>query len=161
MAEFEPNGEHAGGMASLQVAEAHLTTLLNLSSSLDGKAMFIVGADLALFGVFVGAIAALDASWLAVIPPGAVMIAIAAFGWRTVRPRDLAHFPIPSIALALRGSGQPNDQLAWLYVEAINDAVLDASSEFDRKGDALFWLAVGSAVKIAAMVVTLAVSLNV
>ncbi len=68
MAEFEPNAEHAGGMASLQVAEAHLTTLLNLSSSFDGKAMFIVGADLALFGVFVGAIAALDASWLAIIP---------------------------------------------------------------------------------------------
>ena len=161
MAEFEPNGEHAGGMASLQVAEAHLTTLLNLSSSLDGKAMFIVGADLALFGVFVGAIAALDASWLAIIPAAVIMAAIAAFGWRTVRPRDLAHFPIPSVALALRGSGQPNDQLAWLYVEAINDAVLGASSEFDRKGDALFWLAVGSAIKIAAMVVTLAVSLNV
>ena len=161
MAEFEPNGEHAGGMASLQVAEAHLTTLLNLSSSLDGKAMFIVGADLALFGVFVGAIAALDASWLAIIPAAVIMAAIAAFGWRTVRPRDLSHFPVPSVALALRGSGQPNDQLAWLYVEAINDAVLDASSEFDRKGDALFWLAVGSAVQVTAMVVALAVSLNV
>lgn len=161
MAEFEPNGEHAGGMASLQVAEAHLTTLLNLSSSLDGKAMFIVGADLALFGVFVGAIAALDASSLAIIPAAVIMAAIAAFGWRTVRPRDLSHFPVPSIALALRASGQPNDQLAWLYVEAINDAVLDASSELDRKGDALFWLAVGSAVQITAMVVTLAVSLNI
>lgn len=113
MAEFEPNGEHAGGLASLQVAEAHLTTLLNLSSSLDGKAMFIVGADLALFGVFVGAIAALNASWLAVIPPGIVMLAIAAFGWRTVRPRDLAHFPIPSVALALL-EGADNPTTSWL-----------------------------------------------
>lgn len=161
MTQFEPNAEHAGGMASLQVAEAHLTTLLNLSSSLDGKAMFIVGADLALFGVFVGAIAALDASWLAIIPAAVIMAALAVFGWRTVRPRDLSHFPVPSIALALRGSGQPNDQVAWLYIEAINDAVLDASSVLDRKGDALFWLAVGSAVEIAAMVVALAVSVNV
>ena len=161
MAEFEPNGEYAGGMASLQVAEAHLTTLLNLSSSLDGKAMFIVGADLALFGVFVGAIAALDASWLAVIPPGAVMIAIAAFGWRTVRPRDLAHFPIPSIALALRGSGQPNDQLAWLYVEAINDAALQTAREVESRVRALIWLAIASALHIVAMGVALAVVLNV
>lgn len=161
MAEFEPNGEHAGGMASLQVVEAHLTTLLNLSSSLDGKAMFIVGADLALFGVFVGAIAALDASWLAVIPPGAVMIAIAAFGWRTVRPRDLAHFPIPSIALALRGSGQPNDQLAWLYVEAINDAALQTAREVESRVRALIWLAIASALHIVAMGVALAVVLNV
>ena len=161
MTQFEPNAEHAGGMASLQVAEAHLTTLLNLSSSLDGKAMFIVGADLALFGVFVGAIAALDASWLAIIPAAMIMAAIAAFGWRTVRPRDVVHFPVASIALALRGSGQPNDQVAWLYVEAIGAAALDISRELDRKGDALFWLAVGSAVKIAAMVVTLAVSVNV
>ena len=111
MTRFEPNTEHAGGMASLQVAEAHPTTLLNLSSSLDGKAMFIVGADLALFGVFVGAIAALDASWLAIIPAAMIMAAIAAFGWRTVRPRDAVHFPVASIALALRGSGQPNDQV--------------------------------------------------
>ena len=161
MTQFEPNAEHAGGMASLQVAEAHLTTLLNLSGSLDGKAMFIVGADLALFGVFVGAIAALDASWLAIIPAAVIMAAIAAFGWRTVRPRDLSHFPVPSIALALRGSGQPNDQVAWLYIEAINDAVLDASNVLARKGDALFWLAVGSAVQIAAMIATLAVALNV
>lgn len=161
MTQFEPNGEHAGGMASLQVAEAHLTTLLNLSGSLDGKAMFIVAADLALFGVFVGAIAALDASWFAIIPAAVLMAAIAAFGWRTVRPRDLTHFPAASIALALRESGQSNDQLAWLYVEAISEAALDTSRELDRKGDALFWLAVGSAVKIAALVVTLAVSLNV
>lgn len=161
MTQFEPNAGHAGGMASLQVAEAHLTTLLNLSGSLDGKAMFIVGADLALFGVFVGAIAALDASWLAVIPPGAVMAAIAAFGWRSVRPRDVVHFPVASIALALRGSGQPNDQVAWLYVEAISAAALDISRELDRKGDALYWLAVGSAVQIAAMITTLAVALNV
>lgn len=161
MTQFEPNAEHAGGMASLQVAEAHLTTLLNLSGSLDGKAMFIVGADLALFGVFVGAIAALDASWLAIIPAAVIMAAIAAFGWRTVRPRDLSHFPVPSIALALRGSGQPNDQVSWLYIEAINDAVLDASNVLARKGDALFWLAVGSAVQIAAMIATLAVALNV
>lgn len=161
MAEFEPNGEHAGGMASLQVAEAHLTTLLNLSSSLDGKAMFIVGADLALFGVFVGAIAALDASWLAIIPAAVIMAAIAAFGWRTVRPRDLSHFPVPSIALALRASGQPNDQLAWLYVEAINDAVLQVAREVESKVRALIWLAIASALHIVAMGVALAVVLNV
>ena len=156
MAEFEPNGEHAGGMASLQVAEAHLTTLLNLSSSLDGKAMFIVGADLALFGVFVGAIAALNASWLAVIPPGAVMIAIAAFGWRTVRPGDLIQFPSPSDVLALAAGGRANDELAWIYVDAINGAALDAAGEVGRKRTALIWLAAGSALQVVVMAVTLA-----
>lgn len=161
MTQFEPNAEHAGGMASLQVAEAHLTTLLNLSGSLDGKAMFIVGADLALFGVFVGAIAALDASWLAIIPAAVIMAAIVAFGWRTVRPRELGHFPVPSLALAFRGSGQPNDQLAWLYVEAIRDATLSTARDIESRVRALIWLAIASALHIVAMGVALAVVLNV
>ncbi len=161
MTQFEPNAEHAGGMASLQVAEAHLTTLLNLSSSLDGKAMFIVGADLALFGVFVGAIAALDASWLAIIPAAVIMAAIAAFGWRTVRPRDVVHFPVAAIALALRGSGQSNDELAWLYVEAIGEAAVRATREIEGSVRALIWLAIASALHIVAMGVALAIALNV
>ena len=46
----------SGGMAALQVAEAHLTTLLTATDALDSKATFLLAVNVALFGVFFGAV---------------------------------------------------------------------------------------------------------
>ena len=43
-------------MAALQVAEAHLTTLLTATDALDSKATFLLAVNVALFGVFFGAV---------------------------------------------------------------------------------------------------------
>ena len=157
MASPQSNSEYAGGMASLQVAEAHLTTLLDASEGLDGRAMFIVALNVALFGVFFGVVASLEWSWAAIGAPGAIAATICALGWQTVRPRRIAQFPEPTELLKFSEQGQSDEQLAWLYVQSIEDAAEALGGIAGMKEKYVIRLAVCSAAHVIALVVSVTV----
>ena len=98
-----------GGMAALQVAEAHLTTLLTATDALDSKATFLLAVNFALFGVFFGAVisATNPTVWITLMAPAVLSALLLVVGLWTVRPRDLSQNVRPKdLLLHKRGSSR-------------------------------------------------------
>ena len=121
------------GMASLQVAGAHLTTLLSATDALDNKAMFMGALNLALFVAFVGAVVGLALSAWAIAAPAILLCLTLGLGWWCVKPRTISQFNDPEFLLQNRGGGWTDHYLAWTYVGAIAEASSAVQSEIRRK----------------------------
>lgn len=142
-----------GGMASLGVSQAHLGTLLSATDGLDGRAMFLGALNLALFGVMVGVVAALDQPLWAIVPSGVVLVVAAVLTWRIVQPREIEQFPSAAELLRLyAGSGHDDDTVAWLAVEAIAWASAFAVDDLRDKARKTRWLAALSLLQAGAFV---------
>lgn len=122
------------GMASLQVASSHLSTLLGATDSLDGKVMFLAAVNLALFAAFIGAVVGLSLSaWLTFVP-GVIACAGMLLAWLCVKPRTILQFNDPDGLLQNRVGGWTDHTLAWYYIEAVSQASGDVEREISRKG---------------------------
>ena len=122
------------GMASLQVASSHLSTLLGATDSLDSKVMFLAAVNLALFAAFIGAVVGLSLSaWLTFVP-GVIACAGMLLAWLCVKPRTILQFNDPDGLLQNRKGGWTDHILAWYYIEAVSEASGDVEREISRKG---------------------------
>ena len=148
-----------GGMAALQVAEAHLTTLLTATDALDSKATFLLAVNVALFGVFFGAVisATKPTDWIALTAPAVLSTLLLVVGFWTVRPRDLSQFVRPQDLLLHKGNVFSSDQLAWSYVVSIGRACELVNEVLDVKARGIGLLAAGTALHILAIGVSAAV----
>ena len=128
--------DSAGGMAALQVAQAHLSTLLTATDTLDGKASLVVAVNVALFGVFFGALisATEPTAWVALAAPAPIFVAALMFGVLTLRPREMNQFVAPSDLLTHMTGEYSNDVLAWSYVESIKIACAGVSRVIEEEG---------------------------
>lgn len=149
-----PELSESEGMSSLQVATAHLATLLSATDSLDNKAMFLAAVNLALFAAFVGAIVGLSLSAWAVLAPGIAVFATLILGWFCVRPRTISQFNDPAGLLQNRLGGWSDHFLAWYYVEALSEASDDVTSEVERKGKYVRIIALSSLLHVGALVIS-------
>ncbi len=148
-----------GGMAALQVAEAHLSTLLIATDALDSKATFILAVNVALFGLFFGAVisASDPTEWVALTGPAILSTLLLLGGAWTVRPRELNQFVRPQDLLEHIDEGFGSDQLAWSYVESIADASESVGGVLNAKATGIGLLALGTVLNIAAIGVSTAV----
>ena len=115
--------ESADGLASLQIAQAHLEILLTANENLDGKAGILTAVNIAFYAVLFGALlAAEERSWWVAAAPSLLMIGVLTQGWRTMRPRRLRQFPSPRQLLQFQASGRTDHELAWIYLRSIATA---------------------------------------
>lgn len=130
---FEPDS--AGGMAALQVAQAHLSTLLAATEALDGKASLVVAVNVALFGVLFGTLisATEPTAWVALSAPAAIFLVALIIGGLTLRPREMSQFVAPENLLTHMTGKFGNDALAWSYVESIKIACAGVSRVIEEK----------------------------
>ena len=126
MAPPEIGAPQSGGMATLQVAVAHLEMIHQAIDAVDSKAMFYVGLNFVGLGIFVGALGPLGWSVWAAVTPGALTLIVASLGGWTLWPRDVSQFPAPDVMAAFEGEGYSNDQLAWTYIGTIAEATTQA-----------------------------------
>lgn len=143
----------SGGMAALQMAEAHLTTDLGSIDAVDSRAMFLVGLNVAGAGIFTGAVAALSWSLVCLIAPLALATLTVVVGLWCLWPRRVPQFPAADELLTYRTIGATDDQLAWANVESISkasDAVRDLLARKIRLTLLLFVLTVAQLAAIAA-----------
>ncbi|MCY4617644.1 MAG: hypothetical protein OXD50_03685 [Chloroflexi bacterium] len=145
------------GMASLQVASAHLATLLSATDTLDSKAMFLAAVNLALFAAFVGAIVGLSLSGWAILAPGFAVCALLTLGWLCVKPRTISQFNEPAGLLQNRQGGWTDHFLAWYYIEALSEASDDVVNEIERKGTYIRVIAFGTLLHVVALLISAAV----
>ena len=153
----EPQAEdrESDGMAALQMAQAHLSTLITATDALDSKATFLIAVNVALFGVFFGVIASAESpDWSAVAAPAVISLLVLAVGWWTVRPREHEQFVRPSDLLRHRLGGYTDRAMAWSYVESIRRAGESVSDVIDKKAVAVQRLAVLSVLNFAAIAVS-------
>ena len=149
--------EDTGGMAALQVASSHLSTLISGSDAMDAKATFLIAVNVALFGVFFGSVLSVsdpmsEPAWIALAAPGSVTFLVLMFGGWTVRPRDFDQFIRPRDMLKRhQAGGFSSDQLAWSYVDSIADAADKVSIVLDHKASGVGWLALLTLINLVAM----------
>lgn len=148
-----------GGMAALQVAEAHLSTLLTATDALDGKATFILAVNVALFGVFFGGVISTTdpTAWVALTAPAIVSTLLLVGGAWTVCPRDLSQFVRPEDLLRHRTGTFTSDQLAWSYVNSIADACSSVDDVLNMKARGIGLLALGTVLNVSAIGISAAV----
>ncbi len=151
-----------GGMAALQVAQAHLSTLLAATDALDSKATFIVAVNVAFFGVFLGSLVSSGGSqdstpWIAVTAPAAMMLLVLLLGWLTVRPRSMAQFVRPRDLLRHQTGMYTDDQLAWSYVASIDQAIPSVTTVINDKVFGIGLLALCSVLHLIAIATSVAV----
>ena len=132
------------GMASLQVAQAYLATLLGAVDGLDNKAMFLSAMNIALFTVFASVLVRSESpTWLWL--PGLVVLAsILVLTWTMLRPRSVEQFPPPEGVLVNRDLGFTDRSLAWEYVNAIRYTATLVREVQVMKVRAVRWLAYAS-----------------
>ena len=150
------------GMAALQMAEAHLATLITASDALDNKGAFLVAINAAFFGVLFGAIASSrDPIWCSIIAPIVLMIIIFGVGWWTVRHRRMDQFvvPIDMLALHMEG-GYTDDELAWSYVETIEEARTSVRNVVNLKSLGVGQLAVLTAMHLVSVALSVVIWLS-
>ena len=149
----------SAGMAALQMAEAHLSTLLSATDALDGKANVIIALNAAFFSVLLGALisATEPTRWVAVSPVAPLIVLILLTGWWTVKPRDMDQFIRPRELLRHQTGGFDNDQLAWSYVESIAEACDTLSVIVDKKSFGIGVLALLSVLHFVALAASAAV----
>ncbi len=162
----EARSEDSGGMAALQVASSHLSTLVSGSDAMDAKATFIVAVSVALFGVYFGSVLSMSGAmtepdWIALAAPGIVTLIVLLLGAWTVRPRQFDQFVRPRDMLESHITGSfSNDALAWSYVRSIANATETVSAVLDQKSSGVGWLAFLTALDLVAMVTSAAVWLT-
>ena len=141
------------GMASLQVAQAHLSTLLTAVDALDSKTMFLAAVNLALFTLFAGIVFdRLSTLWW-FAPPLAVLVVNLILAWFAVRPHEIQQFNDPEDLLDNRDGGFNDHNLAWAYVVSISLAATNVRNLLARKSSAVRWLAVFSGLHALTLVV--------
>ena len=138
----EQADESGGGMASLQVAQAHLSTLLGQLANLESKAMFLAAVNVAVFGIFFGAVVALEWSWWAIAPPSTTALVAAALAWVAIRPTAVKQHPAPEELLAFNAAGRSDDELAWTYVRSIAAATEWLADPIATKTRIVVWTAI-------------------
>ena len=140
------------GMASLQVAQAHLATLLTESASLDSKAGWLAALNLALYAVMFGALLASDdASWWAIAAPSGMATIVLCIGWWTLRPRRLQQFIHPLDLMQLIDLGRNDHELAWSYVLRIGQTSDAVAEVVKQKGMSVRLLGVASLLHIVSI----------
>ena len=82
-----------GGQPALAVASAHLVELLGAIDSVNNKATFFVGLNVASNSLFVAAIASLDQPWWSAVAPIGLALAAVTIGVGILWPRDTYQFP--------------------------------------------------------------------
>jgi hypothetical protein len=149
----------AGGMAALTVAQSHLSTLLSATDTLDSKASLIIAVNVALFGVFFGAlISATDPTpWIAITPSGTLFGFALFIGGLTLRPRPMGQFVAPDRLMSHMTGEYENDALAWSYVRSIQVACVGVNEVIDEKVIGLAALAILTISHIAAAAASTAV----
>ena len=159
MPDDDPTSSSVGGMAALQVAQAHLTTLLTASDTLDNKASLLVAVNVALFGVFFGAlISATEVTpWIALAAPSVLFVLALIYGGVTLRPRGISQFIAPVELLASRSEGFRDDELAWSYVRSIEEASEGASQVLNEKALGLLVLALLTVAQLVASAASAAI----
>ena len=126
MATPEIGTPQSGGMATLQVAVAHLEMIHQAIDAVDSKAMFYVGLNFVGLGIFVGALGPLEWSVWAAVAPGVLTLIVGCLGAWALWPRDVAQFPAPDVMAEYEGAGYNDDQLAWMYLDSITEATKQA-----------------------------------
>ncbi len=111
--------ENSGGQPALATSSAHLVELLGAIDSVNNKAMFLVGLNLASNSLFVAVIASLDQPWWSAVAPVALAVAAVSIGVWILWPRDAYQFPRPSEMLRARSHGTNDDELAWEVVQVL------------------------------------------
>ena len=146
-------------MAALQVAQSHLSTLLTATDTLDGKASLMIAVNVALFGVFFGAlISATDPTpWVAVSAPAVVFALALAAGGLTLRPREMSQFVSPADLMTHMTGAFGNDALAWSYVTSIGEACVEVTEVIEEKVVGLAVIATLTLCQIVAAAVSAAV----
>ena len=130
MAPPEIGAPQSGGMATLQVAVAHLEMIHQAIDAVDSKAMFYVGLNFVGLGIFVGALGPLGWSVWAAVTPGALTLIVGLHSGDGRFGREMsAQFPAPDVMAAFEGEGYSNDQLAWTYHRT---AIAEATTQADR-----------------------------
>lgn len=145
------------GSTSLQVASSHLSTLLSATDAIDGKAMFVMAVNLAMFTAFAGAVVGLPLSLWSLLAPGLILVAVMAKGWQAAKPRSMKQFNHPEGLLENESGGYDGDTLAWAYVSAIQKAAVDVRSVIQAKRRALRWAEILSLIHLIALVTCAAV----
>ena len=142
MSGFEPiDDAPSGALVALPIAEAHLSANLNAINAIDGRAMFLVGANIAGFGIFVGAVVALAWGLECVIAPAVLFIVAIGLGLWTLWRRETAQFPSAEASMELLLQADVNDdQLAWIYLRAVAEASADVDAILARKATLTLWL---------------------
>lgn len=118
-----------GGQAALIVAVAHLEELLRTAEFENNRAMFLVGFNVASNSLFVAVVASLGQPWQAAVFPVAMALVTVTIGLRVLWNRRTAQFPSPRALLRARGRDLSNDHLAWIAVEAIEQASRTANGQ--------------------------------
>lgn len=146
-------------MAALQVAQSHLSTLLTATDTLDSKASLMIAVNVALFGVFFGAlISATDPTpWVAVSAPAVVFVLVLGAGGLTLRPRGMSQFVSPADLMTHMTGDYGNDALAWSYVTSIGEACVAVTEVIEEKVIGLAVIATLTLCQIAAAAVSAAV----
>ena len=140
------------GTASLQVAQAYLSTLLGAVEGLDNKAMFLSAINIALYTVFAGVLVRSESPIWLWLPGLVVASGILGLTWSMLRPRSVEQFPLPEMILANRDAGFGDNTLAWEYVSAIHQATLLVRELQRVKVRALRWMAYASVVHAIALI---------
>lgn len=125
-----------GGQPALDVASAHLVELLGAIDSVNNKAMFLIGLNVAANSLFVAVIASLSQPWWSAVGPIALAFFAVGLGLRTLSQGEVSQFPSPSELLRLRGRGLDDDTTAWEAVAALELASSAVLPELQR---ALRW----------------------
>ena len=128
------SGAHlaGGGQPALSVASSHLAELLGAIDSVNNKAMFLIGLNVASNSLFVAVIASLSQLWWSAVGPIALALLAVGVGLGIIRQGAVPQFPSPGELLRLRGLGQDDDRTAWDAVAAINLASVAALTELRR-----------------------------
>ena len=109
-----------GGQPALATASAHLVELLGAIDSVNNKAMFLVGLDVASNSLFVAVIASLGQPWWSAVAPIALALLAVTIGVGILWPRDTYQFPRPWELLKARNQGIDDDVLAWEVVRVLS-----------------------------------------
>lgn len=111
--------ESGGGQPALAVASAHLAELLGAIDSVNSKAMFLIGLNVASNSLFVAVIASLGQPWWSAVALVTLAVATVGVGVWLLRPRDTYQFPRPAELLRTREHGTTDDELSWEVVEVL------------------------------------------
>ena len=125
-------GEPGGGQSALLVSVAHLDELIGALDAVNGRAMFLVGLNVASNSLFIAVLASLQQPWEAAIFPVAVALLTVGIGLWTLGQRNQPQFPAPAAVRQAAGQGITDDRLAWLAVAAIDSASRPLALEVQR-----------------------------
>ena len=144
--------EGSGGQPALVVASAHLVELLGAIDSVNNKAMFLVGLNVASNSLFVAVLAGLSQPWWAAIAPITITVICVGFGLWILWPRDISQFPSPQTLLGVRGLGIVDDELSWEIVATVAPISSESEHHLLRTSRRTSLLAVLTAIQLLGVI---------